>query len=68
MLREWLIMFKKFFLIKCSCTLVQQLETRASELGLTIPEYFKYLAIKDVENKEIMKTKNEIRKDGKYPG
>lgn len=59
-------MFKKFFLVKCNRTLVQLIENRASELSLTIPEYFKYSAIKDIENVEIMKTSIEIRKDNEY--
>lgn len=59
-------MFKKFFLVKCNRTLGQLVENRASELGMTIPEYFKYLAIKDIEDTEMKKTTNEIRKDSEY--
>lgn len=58
------MMFKKFFLVKCNRTLARMIENRASELGLTIPEYLKYLTINDIENVEMKKSTNEICKDG----
>lgn len=59
-------MSKRFFLVKYNRPFVQLIENRASELDMTIPVYFKYLAIKDIYDLEIMKTTNEIHNDNEY--
>lgn len=56
-----------FFIIPCSLMLKRMIKKRANQLGLSIPAYLKYLALKDIEENDLEEI--ELKKHGKtkYP-
>lgn len=44
--------FKKIIIFLCSRNFKYMVKERANHMGLTIPEYLKFLAVKDIEEAE----------------